>query len=88
MQKPCADRIKGLLQEWAGYDTPDIPPEVARLNHEICRLAPTLRKVVLLEYWDSRPQKTKAAMIGITREGFSNRLRFIHEQLDFAMFSM
>lgn len=95
MQKPRQHRIKDLLQQWAAWQSisstiagQEMPAEVAILATEIDKLAPTFRRVVALEYLDSRPQKTKAALIGIPRESFSMRVRFIHEQLDFAVFSM
>lgn len=64
----------------------EIPQEVEDLNKEIEKLAPGFKKILRLEYLDNRPQKTKAAVIGIPREVFSARLRWIHEQLTFVMF--
>lgn len=108
------DRIKTLLQEWAGYyidhygtgypkQTPfatervqnnnrstetyrDIPEQIVKLNGAIEALAPTFKRIIALEYRDPRPQKTKAAVMGIPRQVFSQRLLWIHEQLNFVMF--
>lgn len=64
----------------------DAPEEIVKLNGEIERLAPGFKRVIALEYLDRRPQKTKAAVLGIPRQVFSQRLLWIHEQLNFAMF--
>jgi len=66
------------------YD--NAPPDIVRLNDEIERLAPPFKRVLALEYLDRRPQKTKAALLGIPRQVFSMRVCWIHEQLAFAMF--
>jgi len=63
----------------------EMPPEIKRLNDEVERLAPGFKRIIHLEYMDRRPQKTKAALMGIPREVFSVRLRFCHEQLNFSM---
>jgi hypothetical protein len=41
--------------------------------------------VIELEYCDPRPQKTKAALLRISRQMFSARLKWIHEQLAFQL---
>lgn len=64
----------------------EMPEDIKRLNDEIERLAPAFKSVLSLEYLDRRPQKTKAAVLGIPRQVFSQRLLWIHEQLNFAMF--
>lgn len=116
IERVCMDRIKDLLQEWAGWQVDgfrggypaqvafatervqdsnrstdtyrEMPPDVAKLNAEIDKLAPNFKRVLALEYLDKRPQKTKAAIMGIPREVFSVRLRFVHEQLNFVMFCL
>lgn len=116
LEKVCMDRIKDLLNEWAGWQVDgcgggypcqvafatervqtsnrstdtfsEMPPDVERLNVEIDKLAPNFKRIIALEYLDRRPQKTKAAVLGIPREVFSVRLRFIHEQLNFVMFKL
>jgi hypothetical protein len=64
----------------------EMPEEITRLNIEIERLAPPFKRIVSLEYFDRRPQKTKAEVLKIPRQVFSQRLLWIHEQLAFAMF--
>ncbi len=64
----------------------EMPEEITRLNVEIERLAPPFKRIVSLEYFDRRPQKTKAEVLKIPRQVFSQRLLWIHEQLTFAMF--
>lgn len=63
-----------------------IPDIIARLNDEINGLHPDFRKIVRYEYMDRRPQKTKASVLNIPRQVFSQRLLWIHQQLEFAMF--
>ncbi len=62
------------------------PAEIVKLDAEIERLAPMFKRILALEYLDKRPQKTKAAVLRIPREVFSARVRFIHVQLNFAMY--
>jgi hypothetical protein len=64
----------------------EMPAEIIKLNDEIERLAPAFKRIISLEYLDRRPQKTKAAVLGIPRQVFSQRLLWIHEQLNFIMF--
>lgn|GEM_PF-1931371 len=64
----------------------EMPEDIKRLNDEIERLAPAFKSVLSLEYLDRRPQKVKAAVLGIPRQVFSQRLLWIYEQLNFAMF--
>lgn len=66
----------------------EAPVEIVQLNGEIERLAPGFKRVIALEYLDRRPQKTKAAVLGIPRQVFSQRLLWIHEQLNFAMYGV
>lgn len=66
----------------------EMPEEIVKLNTEIERLAPGFKQILRLEYLDKRPQKTKAALLGIPREVFSVRLRFIHEQLDHTIYGV
>jgi hypothetical protein len=66
----------------------EIPPDVERLNEEVEKLAPLFKQILRLEYRDKRPQKSKAAVLGMSREVFSIRLRFCHEQLNYAMWGM
>lgn len=66
------------------YD--NAPPEIVRLNDEVERLAPPFKRILALEYFDRRPQKTKAALLGMPRQVFSQRVLWIHQQLSYAMF--
>jgi hypothetical protein len=81
--------IRKLLSQWAAHriaSAGNLPPELQRVSEEINRLAPESAQVIVLEYCDPRPQKTKAATLRMSRQMFSARLRFIHEQLSFAIF--
>ena len=66
----------------------EMPVDIRKLNGEIDKLAPGFKRIIALEYLDGRPQKAKAAEIGIPREVFSARLRFIHEHLNHVMFCL
>lgn len=69
----------------AGSDHREMPDDLVKLDREISKLAPGNRRIVNLEYLDRRPQKAKAADLGMPRQVFSARLCWIHEQLSFAM---
>lgn len=71
-----------------GADHREMPDDLVRLDREVEKLAPGFRRIVSLEYLDRRPQKAKAADLGIPREVFSARLRFIHEHLNHVMFCL
>lgn len=66
----------------------EMPIDIRKLNSEIDKLAPGFKRIIALEYLDGRPQKAKAALLGVPREVFSARLRFIHEQLNHVMFCL
>ena len=66
----------------------EMPADVRKLSDEIDKLAPNFKRVLALEYLDRRPQKTKAALMDIPRQVFSQRLLWIHEQLNFAMWGV
>jgi hypothetical protein len=80
--------IRSLLTQWAAHhivSAERLPPELERVDVEIKRLAPESARVIELEYCDPRPQKTKAALLRISRQMFSARLKWIHEQLAFQL---
>jgi len=62
-----------------------IPDDIKRLNDYIESLAPQFKQILSLEYFDKRPTKTKAATIDIPRQVFSQRMRWIYEQLMWSM---
>jgi hypothetical protein len=81
-------QIRKLLAQWAAHriaSAGNLPPELVRVSEEIGRLAPESARVIELEYCDPRPQKTKAAQLCMSRQMFSARLRWIHEQLAFSL---
>ena len=80
------DAIKQLLATWACYrGCARMPAYMKRVDGEIRRLSPQSVRILELQYCDSRPQKSKAAILGMSRQIFSARLRWIHEQLSFAL---
>lgn len=80
------DKIKQILATWACYrGCTRMPAYLKGLNGEIRRLSPQSVRILELQYCDSRPQKTKAAQLRMSRQMFSARLRFIHEQLAFSL---
>lgn len=66
------------------YD--DAPEIIIKLNKEIEKFAPPFKKIISLEYMHHGPQKSKAAKLGIPRQVYSDRLRWILVQLDHVMF--
>ena len=72
--------------EQGGLDQRKMPDEVKRVNEEIERFAPGLKRVIKAEFFDKLPVKTKAAKLGISREAYYDRLRFMYEQLSFVIF--
>jgi hypothetical protein len=64
----------------------EMSADIVKLNVEIEKFAPGFKRIIALEYLDRRPQKTKAAVMGIPRQVFSQRLLWCHEQLNYTMF--
>jgi len=80
------DMIKQMLASWAAYrGCARMPAYLKSLDDEIRRLSPQSLRVLELQYCDRRPQKTKAAILGMSRQIFSARLQWIHEHLSFAL---
>ena len=68
------------------YVSDELPEEVQRLMMHLHSFAPAFVAVVTLEYKDKRPQKTKAQLLNLTRERYSQRLAFMHENLAHCMY--
>lgn len=84
-QSPFAtERVQNSNRDTETYRY--MPDEIVKLDREVERLAPPFKQILRLEYFDKGPQKAKAASLQISREVFSIRLRFAHEQLSFVMF--
>lgn len=64
----------------------EVPKHIKALDDLIGGISTIYRQVLVLEYNDRRPQKTKAEVLGITREVYSERLKHMHIQLDYALF--
>jgi hypothetical protein len=79
--------IKQLLAQWAAYrlGKQELTIEIARLAVKIEKLSPPSGAILLLEYCDTRPQKAKAATLKMSRQMFSAHLRWIHQELEFAI---
>lgn len=80
--------IRKLLAQWAAHRIAsggNLPPDLARVSEEIGRLAPESARLIELEYCDPRPQKAKAGTLHMSRQMFSARLRWIHDQLAFSL---
>jgi hypothetical protein len=81
--------IRKLLFQWAAHRIAyagNLPADLQRLSEEINRLDPESARMIELEYCDSRPQKTKAATLRMSRQMFSARLKWIHDHLSFLLF--
>lgn len=68
------------------YVAPELPAKVVQLVTLLHSFAPEFVKIVFFEYKDSRPQKTKAQLLNLTRERYSQRLSFMHENLAYLMY--
>jgi len=64
----------------------EYPEEIKRLISYLHSFAPAFVAVITLEYKDKRPQKTKAQLLKLTRERYSQRLAFMHENLAHCMY--
>lgn len=82
----ASERVQTSNRNTESYKVREIPKHVRDLDDIIEGLAPRFKQVVALEYFDPRPQKTKARLLEIPREVFSKRLAWVYEQLDFAVF--
>jgi len=86
---PKSYSINERVQANRSTDTfvPDeYPDEVKRLITYLHGFAPGFIAVITLEYKDKRPQKTKAQLLKLTRERYSQRLAFMHENLAYLMY--
>lgn len=82
----ASERVQTSNRNTDSYQVREIPKHVRDLDAIIEGLAPRFKVIVCYEYFDPRPQKTKARLLEIPREVFSKRLAWIYEQLDFAVF--
>jgi hypothetical protein len=67
---------RGLMPEKLNpklYD--DAPPEILIVDREVGKLPPRLRLTILVEYFTSGPQETKARMLKLNRRAYQDRLR-------------
>lgn len=62
------------------------PDDIKNIDAEINKLPPTFRRILVLEYSKPGNQSTKAAKLGIPQQVFSQRVKYIQEQLNFSMF--
>lgn len=86
--KQCAfatERVQTSNRSTDSYHD-QAPEDVIKVDKEIEKLAPGFKRIVALEYMDRRPQRVKAAVLKIQQCVFSQRLAWIHEQLDYAVF--
>jgi hypothetical protein len=82
----AVERVQTSNRSTDTYSETHMPPDLALLDVHIERLAPGHKRVIAVEYLDRKPQKVKAEMLGVPRQVYSAHLRWIHEQLDFAMY--
>ena len=82
----ASERVQTSNRNTDSYQVREIPKHVRDLDAIIEGLAPRFKAIICYEYFDPRPQKTKAMLLEIPREVFSKRLAWVYEQLDFAVF--
>lgn len=69
------------------YIAPELPEKIQELEIHINSLIPDHVKIILYEYKDSRPQKSKFEDLGMkTREEFSRELKVVHKILAYRMY--
>lgn len=64
------------------------PEDVVAVDRAIRALPPLFVAIICMQYKDKRPQKTKAAVLGMNRVVFSLRVSWIHEQLYHTMYEV
>ena len=82
------EKIKSELIEWAKYRGSLLhqrPTNVKLVSMAVNTLTPKAVRILEIEYCCEGPQKTKAATLNISRQAYSARLRWIHEQLSFTL---
>jgi hypothetical protein len=82
----ATERVQTSNRSTDTYADSYMPPDLMRLDVLVEELAPGHKRVVAVEYLDRRPQKSKAETLGMSRQIYSAQLRWVHEQLDFAMY--
>lgn len=69
------------------YISPELPQKVQDLEAYINDLIPDHVKIILYEYKDARPQKSKYEDLGMkNREEFSRELKVVHKILAYRMY--
>ena len=66
------------------YD--NAPPQIIKLDRAINAMPKTFVAIICMQYKDRRPQKVKAAVLGMPRQVFCQRVAWCHEQLSFTMY--
>jgi hypothetical protein len=84
----AVERVQTSNRSTDTYSESTMPPDLLRLDVLVERLAPGHKRVIAVEYLDRRPQKAKAETLGMSRQIYSAHLRWVHEQLDFAMYEL
>ena len=82
------ERIKSELIEWAKYRGSLLhqrPTNVKLVSMAVNTLTPKAVRILEAEYCHEGPQKTKAETLNISRQAYSARLHWIHEQLSFTL---
>lgn len=82
----ASERVQTSNRNTDSFQVREMPKHVKELDDIVEGLAPGFKQVIAFEYFDRRPQKTKAQILKIPREVFSKRLAWAYEQLDFAVF--
>lgn len=83
----AVERVQTSNRSTDTYSDAAMPPDLMRLDVLVERLAPGHKRIIAVEYLDRRPQKAKAESLGMSRQIYSAQLRWVHEQLDFSMYT-
>jgi hypothetical protein len=80
------ERVQTSNRNTDTFVAQEVPAHIKTLDKLIDGISTYYRQVLVMEYSDNRPQKSKAQVLGITREVYSERLKHMYIQLDYALF--
>lgn len=63
------------------YVEKELPPKLQALEAALMEYSRLHISIVVIEYTDHRPQKTKAQILNISRERYNQKLAFMHDEL-------
>ncbi len=74
------ERVQSSTSQDA-YTAKELPPRLQALEDCLMTYSSLHVSIVVIEYTDHRPQKTKAQLLKISRERYNQKLAFMHDEL-------